>query len=90
MFNSLAFLQSIPMGAVDCEECGGGGYSHDGECSSRCGCMPPFGGNLFEHGRLDGKPVSQSEAEERHRRGKELATMAAKHAEECLRLCRES
>jgi hypothetical protein len=52
--------------------------------------MPPFGGNLFDHGRLDGKPVSPSEAEERHRRGKELATMAAKHAEECLRLCRES
>jgi hypothetical protein len=86
MPDSIEFLQSIPIGAVDCEECGGGGYCHDGDCSFRCGCMPPFGGNLFEHGRRDGKPVSPSEAEERHRRGKELAALAAKHAQEYLRL----
>lgn len=85
MFDSVAFLQSIPLGAVDCEECGGG-YCHDGEYSSRCGCMPPFSGNLFEHGRLDGEPFSPSEAEERYLLGKELATQA----EECLRLGRES
>lgn len=74
----------MPVGDLNCAECGGSGCVQDGYSSGRCGCMPPFMvidrdtgasryGSLLLDGRMDGRPISRREAEHRHQEGVRLA-----------------
>jgi hypothetical protein len=75
---------AMPVGDPECPACGGSGFFQDEDSSGRCGCMPPLmvvdretgfprAGSLLLEGRMDGRPISQEEAEYRHQLGVRMA-----------------